>query len=375
MGNCRSLRGPTQHRVHVGKMLGWIRSSERTPRDETRKWQLRRLFRNEKYRFSGSRKEKPSSSSRWNAPLSPSCSKGRSGSTKSNSTAYRAIAIKSHSVVNLFSRRHKSFNHQYPHLVEALGELPDGTVVDGEVVALNDSGRPDFNMPTQFRSGASRIHRIHYFIFDLLVCNDHVLTKLPLSERRETMKSVLTLRSPRIRIAEQFEVSASDMLAAVRQQQLEGVIGKRKNSLYEAGKRSGAWVKCRANRGQELVIGGYIPGPHGFDSLIVGYYQGKDLIYVARVRNGFVPASRRQVFERIRYLVSPTMPFANLPDTHKSRWGDELTAEKMKKCVWLRPEPVVQVEFLKWTGADRLRHSKFVALRDDKNPRSIVKEM
>src|SRR5262249_15947896 len=111
----------------------------------------------------------------------------------------------------------------------------------------------------------------------------------------------------------------------------------------------------------------YIPGPHGFDSLIVGYYQGKDLMYVARVRNGFVPASRRQVFERIHHLVCPTMPFANLPDTHKSRWGDELTAEKMKECVWLRPEAVAQVEFLEWTGADRLRHSKFVGLRDDKN--------
>ena len=226
-------------------------------------------------------------------------------------------------------------------------------------------------MLAQFRSGASSIH---YFIFDLLVCNDRDLTGLALSERRDLMKSVLRLRSPRIRIAEQFEVTASDMLAAVRQQQLEGVIAKRKDSLYEAGKRSGAWVKCRANRGQELVIGGYIPGPHGLDSLIVGYYEGKDLIYVARVRNGFVPASRRQVFERLRHLVSPTMPFANLPDTHKSRWGDELTAEKMKKCVWLRPEAVAQVEFLEWTGADRLRHSKFVALRDDKNPRTIVKE-
>ena len=88
------------------------------------------------------------------------------------------------------------------------------------------------------------------------------------------------------------------------------------------------------------AVVGISPGPHGFDSLIVGYYRGNDLIYVARVRNGFVPASRRQVFENIRHLVSPTMPFANLPDTHKSRWGDELTAEKMKECVWLRPEAV-----------------------------------
>lgn len=92
---------------------------------------------------------------------------------------YRAVAVKSDRGVNLFSRRHKYFNHQYPHLVEALGELPEGTVVDGEVVALDDSGRPDFNRLQNFRSEASRIH---YFIFDLLVCQNRHLTRLPLSE-------------------------------------------------------------------------------------------------------------------------------------------------------------------------------------------------
>ena len=283
---------------------------------------------------------------------------------------YRAIAVKA-GRVDLFSRRHKSFNSQYPYLVEALAELPEGTVVDGEVVALDELGRPNFNLLQSFRSEAPRIH---YFIFDLLVCNDRDLTTLPLGERRGLMQSLLKLGCPRVRFAGQVEATGADMRAAVRQQGLEGVIGKQKDSLYEAGKRTGAWVKCRANRGQELVVGGYIPGPHGFDSLIVGYYQGQDLIYVARVRNGFVPASRRQVFEKIRHLVSPTMPFANLPDTHKARWGDELTAEKMKECVWLRPETVAQVEFLEWTAGDRLRHSKFVGLREDKSPRSVVKE-
>src|SRR5215472_15715589 len=122
---------------------------------------------------------------------------------------YRAIAVKSDRV-NLFSRRHKSFNSQYPHLVEALVELPEGTVVDGEVVALDESGRPSFNLLQSFRSEASRIH---YFIFDLLICNDRDLTGLPLSERRGLMKSFLKLHSGRIRIAEQFEASANDMLA------------------------------------------------------------------------------------------------------------------------------------------------------------------
>jgi DNA ligase D-like protein (predicted ligase) len=282
---------------------------------------------------------------------------------------YRAIAVKGQTI-NLFSRREKSFNSQYPYLLEGLAELPEGTVVDGEVVALDDAGRPCFNLLQQFRSGASRIC---YFIFDLLVCNDRDLTKLPLIERRKLLK-LLKLKSGRIRISEQFEVSANEMLVAVRGQKLKGVVAKRKDSLYEAGKRTGSWMKYRINRGQELVIGGYIPGPHGFDSLIVGYYQGKDLMYVARVRNGFVPALRRRVFEKIRGLASSRMPFVNLPDEHPSRWGENLTAEKMKECVWLRPEAVAQIEFLEWTAADRLRHSKFVGLREDKNPRSVVKE-
>jgi ATP-dependent DNA ligase len=188
------------------------------------------------------------------------------------------------------------------------------------------------------------------------------------------MDSALKFRSPRIRIAHHFETSAEEMLLAVREKGLEGVVAKRRDSLHESGRRTGAWAKYRLNRGQELVIGGYVPGPHGLDSIIVGYYREKDLIYVARVRNGFVPATRRQVFEKLRPLVTPNCPFVNLPEMHKGRWGDGLTAEDMKKCVWVRPELVVQIEFLEWTESDHLRHAKFAGLREDKEPRSVLKE-
>jgi len=143
------------------------------------------------------------------------------------------------------------------------------------------------------------------------------------------------------------------MLVAVREQKLEGVVAKRKDSLYEAGKRLGSWIKYRVNRGQEFVIGGYVPGPQGFDSLIVGYYDGDKLIYVARTRNGFVPASRRQVFSKLKHLVTPKCPFVNLPETRRSRFGEELSAEKMKKAVWLQPLAVAQIEFLEWTDGEK----------------------
>ena len=128
------------------------------------------------------------------------------------------------------------------------------------------------------------------------------------------------------------------------------------------------------NNGQELVIGGYVPGVHGVDAIVVGYYRGEDLIYVARVRNGFVPASRRQMFAKLKPLVTLKCPFVNLPEAYKGRWGEGLTAADMEKCVWVRPETVARIEFLEWTASGHLRHSKFAGLRDDKNARSVVKE-
>jgi bifunctional non-homologous end joining protein LigD len=284
---------------------------------------------------------------------------------------YRALAVKSGNGVTLFSRRRKSLNRQFPYIVEALADLPAGTVVDGEVVAIDERGRPNFNLLQNARADASRIQ---YYIFDLLCWKDRDLMRVPLMERRALLKSVVVILEKRIRITDYFEAAPNDLLAAVREQGLEGIIGKRKDSVYQPGKRSGAWIKHRVNRGQEFVIGGYFPGPHGFDSLIVGYYDGDKLMYVARTRNGFVPASRRQVFSKLKHLVTPASPFVNLPETRRSRFGEELNAEKMKKAVWLRPEAVAQIEFLEWTGADRLRHSKFVGLREDKNARTVVKE-
>jgi len=141
-----------------------------------------------------------------------------------------------------------------------------------------------------------------------------------------------------------------------------------------AATSSGSWSKYRLNRGQELVIGGYVPGAHGLDSIIVGYYQGKELMYIARVRNGFVPALRRQVFAKLRPLEVAVCPFVNLPEAHKGRWDDGLTADDMRKCVWVRPQVVAQIEFLEWTESDHLRHAKFAGLRDDKDPREVITE-
>lgn len=237
-------------------------------------------------------------------------------------------------------------------------------------MALDESGRPDFHGLQHFTAATSRIR---YFVFDLLVMNGRDLTSLPLIERRKLLAGI-KIPSSWICVSEQFNISAADMLAAVRQQGLEGVVAKRKDSLYEPGKRTGYWAKMRINKGQEFVVGGFTPGVHGLDSVIVGYYRDTDLVYVARTRNGFVPASRRMVYEKLKPLLTHKCPFVNLPETGRARWGEILDAEKMKKCVWVRPKLVAVIEFLEMTEGDRLRHSKFVAFRDDKNPREVVKE-
>jgi ATP-dependent DNA ligase len=130
-------------------------------------------------------------------------------------------------------------------------------------------------------------------------------------------------------------------------------------------------LKYRINRGQELVIGGYTPG-HPFDALIVGYYAGDKLYYAAKVRNGFVPQVRREVYREFKGLELARCPFVNLPEKKRTMWA--LTQQEMKNCKWLKPELVAEIEFAEWTPDDHLRHAKFVGLRDDKDPRKVVRD-
>jgi ATP-dependent DNA ligase len=189
----------------------------------------------------------------------------------------------------------------------------------------------------------------------------------PLSTRRRLLhKRVLTSLAEPIRPSPVLDASLSDLIASMRQQELEGLVAKRLDSKYEPGQRSGAWQKMRINRGQEFVIGGYTMAAKNFDALIFGYYEGDRLIYTARTRNGFTPASREQLQKQFKGLETNECPFANLPEKLAGRWSVGLTAAKMKGCRWLRPVLVGQFEFLEWTADGHLRHSRFLGVREDK---------
>ena len=278
-------------------------------------------------------------------------------------------AVRTDSGVVLYSRRRKNMTREFREIAKALEYLPSGTIIDGEVTALDDRGCPRFNLLQKLRSSASHIV---YFAFDIVSHEGRDLTRLLLSERRSLLREVVQRRDC-IEIAE-WTNELDDLEQFVKEWKLEGIVAKHVHSPYEGGKRSGAWVKKRFDRRQEFVIGGYTPSHLGLDALLVGFYTGKELRFAGAVRAGFVPSTRRHVHEEIKVLEVERCPFVNLPDKRAGAWGQGITAEKMKQCHWLKPRIVAEIEFTEWTPGDRLRGASFVGLRYDKDARKVAKE-
>jgi bifunctional non-homologous end joining protein LigD len=211
-------------------------------------------------------------------------------------------------------------------------------------------------------------------VFDALILEGRDVLTEPLSVRRELLRTcVLPKLGEPIRHCPELNASLVQVIESVHTAGLEGLVAKRLDSTYEPGSRSGAWRKMRLNRGQEFVIGGYTLGGKTFDALVFGYYEGDRLVCVGRTRSGFTPALRGQLWWRFRGLEIAECPFANLPEARSGRWGEGLTADKMKECRWLKPVLVGQFEFVEWTPDNHLRHSSFIALREDRDAREVRK--
>ena len=281
---------------------------------------------------------------------------------------YRCLALRDESGVKLYSRKKNLLNSRFPTIVKALEGMAPGMILDGEIVALDDSGRPSFNLLQNFRFTAKQIH---FYAFDLLAEHKKNLMGLALDKRRELLAIRLEDIADPIRMSDSIYGSPQEIVAAAKELSLEGIIAKRKDSIYQPGKRSRAWLKYKINKFQPFVIGGYTPG-NPFDALIVGYYEGDDLMYAAKVRNGFVPRVRREIAQKFAGLEENSCPFANLPEKRRTQWA--LTRKEMKNCVWLKPKLIAQIEFVEWTPDKHLRAAKFVGLRDDKDAREIAFE-
>ena len=280
---------------------------------------------------------------------------------------YRALAAINGRSVTIRSRRLTDLTKAYPTVVAALSTIEaDSVVIDGEIVALDASGRPSFQALQNTRSA-----NVAFFAFDLLLFNGRDLTSFPLEHRRAELSKLV--KHTRVRFSEDLPGTPAHIEQAVRELGLEGVVAKRRGSKYVGGTRSKNWIKVRFNRRQEFVVGGYRPVDRDFDALLVGYYEGRKLLFAAKVRAGFKPAVRSAL---LRQLGSPTdrCPFADLPREGRGRFSEGISAEDMAELRWVRPRVVVEVAFVEWTDSGLLRHPKFMGVRPDKRSNDVRRD-
>jgi len=248
----------------------------------------------------------------------------------------------------------------------------DSAVIDGEVVAIDSKGCPSFQA-LQNRASSGRTWQIVYYAFDLLNLDGEDWTKRPLHERKQKLRELVA--DSEVRYNAELAGSPTSIVRTIQSAGLEGIVAKQRESVYRAGTRVTSWRKFKIDKSQEFVIGGYKPNAGIFQSILVGYYDRKKLIFAGKIRQGFNPSTRRRLLETMRPLLTAKCPFDNLPSSRKSHFGEGITAEEMKELCWLKPELVAQISFTEWTDYGLLRHATFHGLRDDKEPRAIVREL
>ena len=284
---------------------------------------------------------------------------------------YRAVAIKEGSRIRLLSRNQKNLTRDYPSVTSAIQSIKEHTVIlDGEIVALDGNGRPSFQA-LQHRSTEGLV--LTYVAFDVLSIGKQSLIAEPLDVRRRHLASVVA--GSAVLQSETLPGDPEEIERAIRQFGLEGVVAKRAGSTYRPGQRTDAWVKVKFSPRQEFVIGGCKMNGRSIDSVVVGYYDGRRLLFAAQVRNGFTPHVRAELRQRLEPLKVAQCPFANLPNTEgRKHWGSGITAEDMAKFQWLKPREVVEVAFVEWTLDGVLRHPRFIGFRSDKRASDVRRE-
>ena len=289
----------------------------------------------------------------------------------------RLIAVKDHKKVSLLSRNQNDLSGRFPEIVQTVRNLcPDECVLDGEVVALDEEGRSSFQL-LQAREMDGRKSPIYFYAFDLLQLNGKTLVSLPLEVRKNVLESLCAGAGNPIRYSGAIGGDANQLLKEVRRRGLEGIIGKLRNSVYEPGRRSGAWIKLKCVNEQEFVIGGYTP-PQGarkyFGAILVGYYDGGDLVFAGKVGTGFTAKSLARLHKKFQGERRADCPFVDLPSKQNGEWVLGITPSMMKKMRWTNPKFVAEIKFAEWTRDGKLRAPVFLGLREDKKPTEIVRE-
>lgn len=282
---------------------------------------------------------------------------------------YRSLCFIDHGKVRMLSRRGNVMEHQFPEIAKALAQSikAERAVIDGEIVAFDENGVPSFQLLQNHvgfrRSAALRGEKpqaFNYFAFDLLYLDGYDLCKAALLDRRQLLSSII-LPSEVVKYSDHFVGHGEELLQAVREKGLEGVIAKQAQSKYEA-RRSSAWVKIKVTCQQDFVICGYILGEREpFGSLVLGYWQDGKLVYAGNVGSGFTQQSLQVVYGSIKPLITKKAVLTDVP-------------REIGAVTWAKPELVCVVKFNSWTADNRLRAPVFQGLRADGDPKQVFKE-
>jgi bifunctional non-homologous end joining protein LigD len=272
----------------------------------------------------------------------------------------RCIAIRSEDDLRLLSRNDLPLNRRYPEVAAALSGQPCRSfAIDGEIVAFEGSA-------TSFARLAQRRQHfvpVYFYVFDLLWLEGRDIRALPLRTRKRLLRDALTFADP-VRWTQHRNGDGEALFEQACRRGWEGLIAKRADSQYSA-RRSRAWLKLKCEQGQELVIGGYT-APRGsrteFGALLLGYYEDGVLRYAGKVGTGFDRETLSELGRTMRKLRAPHSPFA------------DSSGIRERDVTWVKPVLVAQVAFTEWTGHGRLRHPRFLGLREDKSAAEVVRE-
>jgi bifunctional non-homologous end joining protein LigD len=289
----------------------------------------------------------------------------------------RLIAVKSGAKVNLISRNGNELAARFPEVAAAVKKLPvNDCVIDGEVVALDERGRSSFQL-LQALELEGRKSPTYYYVFDLLQAEGKSLLGQPLEFRKDLLQRISAEVEEPIRYSGEIGGDPAALLQEIQRLGLEGIIGKQRGSVYEPDKRSGAWIKLKVLNEQEFVIGGYTP-PAGsrkhFGALLVGYYEGKKLLFAGKVGTGFNTKLLASLHKQFQAEEREDCPFADLPSKRGGQWVQGITPAMMRKMHWVNPVFVCQVKFAEWTRDAKLRQPVFLGLREDKAAKDVKRE-
>ncbi|HEY0769508.1 MAG TPA: DNA ligase D, partial [Sphingobacteriaceae bacterium] len=285
---------------------------------------------------------------------------------------FRAITYLKEGDVDIRSRNNKDFNKKFYPIHQAAKDWKVNAVVDGEIIVVNEHGKPDFNALQEWRSEADG--ELVYYLFDVLWLEGYSLMNVPLAERKELLKKIVP-QSGNIRVSEAFETSATDFFTLAEKMNLEGIIAKKSDSHYKPDVRSKEWLKIKTEKHQEAIIAGYTVNENTtkkFSALLMGVYEGEDLVFIGPVGTGFTSKMQDELLTKMKPLETSDCPFNEVPDYNKpSRFRPN---PPKAKVVWLKPQLVAEVSYRAVGGDGGMRHPSFRGLREDKEAKEVVRE-